>query len=410
MHRFLSSAALAAVMALGAASAVQAQMPQPLPAEALIDAADETKADWLRRHVVAEGPVAGGVSFAFPQAFYENKLILLGESHGVAAPQTLDLELLTHLNARIGLTDYLAEVDPIQAEWLNRYLISGDETYLDRVFDHWDRAGAQWGNSAFEDKMRGVRALNQTLPEARRVRVFGIDAVHDWALIAEWAGVEGLTLDTAALGAAQTAADKAKVVLTALPEAPDDQAGRRLRGLLVDQAAGVRREQAIFNSYRRAVTSRDLGDRPAYGLWGVFHVMQAGINGAKPFAMMVRESDLPAARSMASVVVLSLDSAVQIPAPTPQGLQRMRLTNFNIDGPFVMVKGAATLRAASQPQRIMVFDPSGEGSPFGAGGDFMNIRTSVGQSFVPDDQTLPTSAYAQYIGVFRDSDWAPPRS
>lgn len=100
---------------------------------------------------------------------------------------------------------------------------------------------------------------------------------------------------------------------------------------------------------------------------------------------------------------------MQLPAPTPQGVQRMRLTNMNIDGPYVMVKGAATLRAASQPGRITVFDPSGDGSPFGAGGDFMNIRTAVRQDFTPDDPTLPTSAYAQYIGVFRDSDWAPPR-
>ena len=116
----LKSLSFAAVLlATLCSSPALAQMgpPQPLPAEALVDPVDPAKAAWLRAHTVIDGPVSGGLTFALPDRFYRSKLILLGESHGVAAPQILDFELLRHLNDRIGLTDYVAEVDPVPVSY-----------------------------------------------------------------------------------------------------------------------------------------------------------------------------------------------------------------------------------------------------------------------------------------------------
>lgn len=174
------------VVSLTGHAAAQSGMPRPLPAEDLVDPADPEKARWLASHVVAGGPVSGGMKFDFPRDFYRSRLFLLGESHGYAAPQVFDLELLTHLNARIGLRHYLAEVDPVQAVYLNRYLASGDEALLARVFAYWQASGAQWANTAFQDKVRGIRSLNLRLPAARRIRIVGIDTVQDWALAAAW--------------------------------------------------------------------------------------------------------------------------------------------------------------------------------------------------------------------------------
>lgn len=402
----VAAAAFLSVAAWGASASAQMQgPPQPLPAEALVDEPDLEAAAFLRANVVASGPVTGGMSFDFPESFYDSRLILLGESHGVAAPQVLDLELLTHLNKRIGLVHYLAEVDPVQADRLNAYLDTGDDTILDRVFDYWDLTGAQWGNAAFEAKVRGVRGLNQDLPAERRVRFVGIDAIQDWALLRDWLIGRGAVLDAAEWEAAN-AREKARIALAALGEPTDPMTGR-LIDLLTRTAGGTDRETAIFESYAYAIRSGELGDRPAYGLWGVYHVMQGPVNGTQPFAARVRASNLPTAGRMTSLVVLSLDSAVQIPVPLPGGVQRMRLTDFNIDGPFVKVQGSSTLRAASDPDRIVVFNPAAEGSPLRPG-DFMRIRTSVGQDFDLDPD-LPSSAYSQYIGVFRGSDWAAPR-
>lgn len=54
-------------------------------------------------------PEAG---FAFPSEVYSSRFVMLGEVHGYATPQQIDLALLRHLNARAGVRWYLAEVDP----------------------------------------------------------------------------------------------------------------------------------------------------------------------------------------------------------------------------------------------------------------------------------------------------------
>jgi hypothetical protein len=401
-------AAAAFLSSITLAEPAQAQMtgpPQPLPAEVLADEVNPAIAAFLRANVVVRGPVAGGLAFDFPAAFYDSRLILLGESHGFAAPQVLDLELLAHLNQRIGLTDYLAEVDPVQAEMLNAYLTSGDEAILDRVFDHWDRTGAQWGNTAFEAKVRGVLALNEDLLVGRRVRFIGIDTIQDWSLLREWLVDRGTPVNAAAWDDADIRG-KAALASNALGE-PADLMGARLADLLGRVGAGATRETAIFDTYAYAIRSGEIGNRPTYGLWGLYHVMQGPINDTLPFAARVTRSDLPTATAVTSIVVLALDSAVHVPVPLPTGIQRMRLTEFNVDGPFVKVQGSDTLRAASDPNSIVVFNPGAANSPIQPG-DFTRVRTSVGQNFELDPD-LPSSAYSQYFGVFRGSDWAPPR-
>jgi len=406
------SLAFSACLALMLASPTMAQMgpPQPLPPEVLVDTPDTAAVAWLHARVVAQGPVLGGLAFTFPASFYGSRLFLVAESHGSAAPQVFDLELLTHLNARIGLTDYVAEVDPVQGELLNTYLDSGDEAALARVFAFWSASGAQWGNASFEAKVRAIRALNQTLSAERRIRFIGIDAIQDWPLLLDFVTARGGVIDAEAWTAANARA-RAALAADALTGHADDALGRRLLDLLSRTAKGSDRENAIFETYAYAVRSGELANRPAYGLWGMFHALQGPVNGVLPFAARVARSDLPSHDRITTIALLSLDSAVQIPVPLPTGLQRMRLTEFNIDGPFVKVQGSATLRAASDPNRITVFnlasrDAENANGPIRAG-DFLTLRTTLGQNFQLD-AALPTSAYAQYIGAYRGSDWAPP--
>lgn len=314
------AALLAGAVMVATGGVAHAQMPSPLPAEALVDAPDAAKVAFLKAHVVASGPVTGSLAFDFPAAFYDNRLYLLGESHGVAAPQVLDLELLTHLNRRIGLRDYVAEVDPIQGARLNQYLETGEEAVLDRVFDFWTKSGAQWGNTAFEAKVRGVRALNQALPADRRIQFIGIDAVQDWPLLAAWVAEQGGQADLAALAGATTNAARAALArgwLATVPASPlTSRLVERLKGVLEGTSEAIGREAVIFDTYAKAVTSGELGDRPAYGLRSLFHVIQGGVNTAQPFAARVAASDLPTARKIVTLAVLSLDSAVQIIAAT----------------------------------------------------------------------------------------------
>lgn len=244
-----------------------AQMPAPLPPEALREAVDPAKQAYLEAHRVADGPVTGGLAFRFPAAFYRSRLILLGESHGSAAPQVLDLELLTHLNRRIGLRDYLAEIDPVQAEHFNAFLNTGDEARLQRVFSFW-KPSAQWGNTAFLAKVKAIRELNGGLARGRRIRFHGIDAIQDWPLLLDWMEGEGARPDRTAFDAETTASGKAALALGALAYVRSSPLRERVRAGLEQTAAKVRREPTIFANYARLVRSGELGGRPASACGG----------------------------------------------------------------------------------------------------------------------------------------------
>jgi len=404
--KLLRNTMLVSLMFSFACAPAIAQGPPPhLPAEALADAPDTARAEFLKSNVVVDGPVSGGLSFRFPDAFYEGRLFLLGESHGSAAPQVLDLELLTHLNRRIGLVDYVAEVDPVQALWLNRYLASGDEDQMDRVFDLWN-GGSQWANVPFEDKLRGIRSLNRSLPDGRGITLHGIDAIQDWPLLIELLRGRGVDIDEEAMTAASSAAERARIALDALRGSGLDMPA--LSSTLQHQAEGLDREATIFRNYAELVGNGTLGDRPAYGLWGAAHVLQAPVHGKLRFAGQVAESDLPTASKVRSIVVYALDSAVQFPVPLPQGVARVKFNEGNVDGPVVKLDGSATLRAASEPGRITVFGIDPEGSPYRHGQQLVALKSSMDPGIVPSEG-VPTTGYMQYVGVYRGSDWAEPR-
>ena len=132
----------------------------------LAGAAQAQQPDSVFNHATHESlDLAGVPQFAlFDQAFYQNKLFLLGESHGVQRAQEIDFALLRHLNQRAGVRTYLAEVDCAQAFYLNEYLRTGDEPTLTRVFASWVAGQAQWANTDFQQKIRRIRQFNRRYP------------------------------------------------------------------------------------------------------------------------------------------------------------------------------------------------------------------------------------------------------
>lgn len=405
--KLLSNLLVVALLTHAPALSAIAQGPPPhLPAEVLSESVDEARVRYLAGNIVADGPVTGGLVFDFPSEFYAGKLFLLGESHGSAAPQVLDLELLTHLNLRMGLTDYVAEVDPVQAAHLNDYLDSGDEAVLDRVFDLWN-SGSQWANVAFQEKVRGIRALNQSLSDERRVRFHGLDAIQDWPLLVQTLQARGVDIDAEALQAAKGGAARARITADALQDS-GDESDAYLLAALRRQADGMDREGTIFGNYAHLVVAGPLLDRPAYGLWGLAHVLQQPVNATTYWAGRVRESGLSSASGVRSIAMYGLDSAAQFPVPLPTGVAWVRFAESNVDGPVVKLSGSANLRAASGPRRIMIFSLDGPQSPYRSGQELVALVSSMDAGLTPA-RDAPTTDFVQYVGVYRDSDWTVPR-
>ena len=369
----------------------------------------------------------------FDDAFYQNKVFLLGEVHGVQRLQDVDFALLRHLSQRAGVRRYLAEVDCGQAHYLNEYLRTGDEATLARVFAGWVRERAQWGNAEFAAKIRRIRALNQTLPAGRRIRFVGIDGVQDFALLADYCA------DLRATGRPlpPALASRLDSVQAALRTGPAQAAGLALRAqqALRQATPAARRalgsayaevdyaltnlgyartlpsrEQQLFANYQAAQPLWHLAHEKLYGLWGLGHVPQQNGLNFKTLAAYIHQSSLPEHNQLVSILstyvgcqVLMPSAALPAPWRTP-GQPFTATDKFNHDGPLVRLLGIEALNACTRPgsTTLVRLDAPGTAAH----------RLPVQLTYAPGlpasqqmrfDPAQPATAYVQYLLLVRDS-------
>jgi len=428
-------AQLAAAPAPAAASTTAAP-----PATPALTAADSVFADAPRETLdLAAGPLPFRL---FDAAFYQNQVFLLGESHGVGRLQDLDFELLRHLNQRAGVRHYLAEVDGAKAYFLNQYLRTGDEATLRRVFASWIRTQQPWGNADFEAKIRRIRALNQSLPPARRIRFVGIDGVQDFGLMADYLAAlrrAGRPLPpplTAALDSVQTqlraaperAADVALRAQKTLSQGQAETTARRALGgqgydevrLALTTIGYARtlpnRESQLFANYAAALKVWHLQNEKLYGLWGLGHVLQSpALGNYVCLAARIRQSSLPGHESLVSILTTytgcrMMTASAELPAAwrTP-GQAYTALGQFNHDGPLVRLQGMEYLKKTTASGSTTLFWLAAPG----AAARRLPVQLSYAPG-VPANQQLrpdprrPATDYAQYLLLVRDAGMTRP--
>ncbi|MBD2755242.1 CPBP family glutamic-type intramembrane protease [Spirosoma validum] len=368
----------------------------------------------------------------FDEAFYQNQLFLLGESHGVQKPQEIDFELLKHLNQKAGIRYYIAEVDATKAFYMNQYLQTGDDATLLKVFRSWIDEKAQWANKDFIRKIQKIRALNQTLPKNRQIQFVGIDRIQDKPLAAERLTqlIAGQKLaksirplaDSLAKKLTQSGPDSvaATIALTWLNDWQRNEGMYRktlgsnaeaLRDLLINVGylKTIRsRETTIFTNFKTILPS--LNNEKLYGFWGFFHVLQSPpLKSTKPFACLVKESGI----KVVSITCSYLDCYSMLPTTflppfwQDKGKTYTRLNKFNNDSELMHSEGIEAMRAATRPNSLTLFALDRAGS-FARQ---MPIRIKY-SPFMPQkiefDPQRPMTDYFQYIVLVRDSDMTEP--
>jgi len=386
-------------------------------------------------------PVPTAAPAAFPDfepGFYANQLFLLGESHGSAAPQELDFALLRHLNQKTGLRNYVAEIDPSQAFFFNRYLATGHEADLQTVFRGWDGA-EQWGNQDFYDKVRRIRQLNQTLPPAARIRFIGLDRIqhvevalqHLGAILAQeqepgpGAAGRSAVLDTLrqlSAGPVPTEAALARLAHRLLPAFRSDsaasglsaagraQVAQLLRNASYLRGPSIRRDSVMLLNLQADYVRLGLQNEKLYGLWGMYHVMQAAVSDSQPFAALVRASALPLRGRVVSLAIFTADSEVFIPAAAIPAAVRPPSPSVNVGwlnsaGPVVLVPGIRDLLAAAPagaPATVFRLD-----APQAPYRHSLRLATTqaplMGQTLAPTRTGAATTDYFQYAVLLRNS-------
>ena len=361
----------------------------------------------------------------FDRAFYRHQLFLLGEAHGVQAPQALDFELLRHLNQRAGVRYYLAEVDAAKAYFLNDYLRTGQDSTLQLVFRSWVRGNAQWGNQDFQAKIRQIRALNATLPARRQIRFLGIDEMQDGPLAG--ACLRALLPRTAPAGV-RAALDSVATLLQGPPTAQLAATARRAARTLAQpalrralgqpcadelsqvlaEAAGPNpggREAALFANFERLVQTPRLQHEKLYGMWGLYHVLQSPLrSGGAAFATRVRQSSLPQHASVVSVLCVfsgcqMLYQTAALPGPAQAAGQRYTTTTlFTPAGPLTTIGGRAEWKPRTAPHSLTLLKLAGP----------QPIAVQYAPGLPPEQQLLfdpqrPATDYVQYLVLVRGS-------
>ncbi|PKV67376.1 TraB/GumN family protein [Pontibacter ramchanderi] len=369
----------------------------------------------------------------FDEAFYDSKVIMLGEVHGFAMPQELDFELLKHLNQKKGLTHYLAEVDFSQAYLLNQYLESGDESLLDDVFQTWVNYNAQWANQEFYTKLQKIYTYNQTLPADNRIRIVGVDRIQDIAITklhlrellkantnSQLNALDSLLTDSTTTSQALQAfaSDYLAAVNTDSVYLPDSVSSDLMHVLanLAYQQENVQRDSVMFLNLANLTKANQWQDEQFYGMWGLMHTLQSEVNeGYLSFAYLLKNQESPFRNKITTIGIFASDSENMIPARAMpasfnKGQAYINSTWVNSDGPMAFVNGIKDLRALTKEHSMAIFKLTGQASPYLTSSLLATTRILMpGQAGIHPAAENPTSTELyQYAVLIRNSKAATP--
>ena len=339
------------------------------------------------------------------------QVFLLGDWHGLAINDDLDLALLRYFHETVGARVYVAEWGYAAGCLMNRYMETGDEHLLDFMMRESYRA-VSWTKEhrAFVVKLR---QWNLTLPERDRVRVVGLDIEHQTG-IAAWYLRE---LAVAAGQAPPSIRDTAAALIRLDPEKAGDSAIQKLSGGLSAGLDRNRRDYATwlgtrflefdvvatnlrkryeayadreksFDVIREAVMYDTflklqplLAGAKCYGRWGAAHVAQRHLDNRDPFAARLNRPDSPVAGKVVTIWPLHRNC---------EALTRMggayRSHAVSDDSPLM-----SPLAEAARSQ-LTLFKLTGSGSPFTQG--LYQFTTGTGGV---------TTDYAQYFVLIKDA-------
>lgn len=108
----------------------------------------------------------------------DKKIIFSGEYHSRQKDDLFRMKLIKYLKEQIGINYYLAELGYSNTYFLNKYLESGDESILIKLFSNLE--GAQVYNQDDYDFFKELYEFNNTLKEEDRIKIIGVDIEHNF--------------------------------------------------------------------------------------------------------------------------------------------------------------------------------------------------------------------------------------
>lgn len=285
----------------------------------------------------------------FDDNFYNSQVILLGEIHGYADNQKLDLDLLKFLNQKSGVKYYIAEIDSSNSHKLNLFLHGNtkDQNLLKEVVLAVKKRIPQQSSKELMEKWNAVYDYNQTLKDSLKISVIGIDTDFN------------------------------------------------------NNSRKISRDSAMIVNFKNEIKKQNIEHEKFYGLFGFYHVLQQGVKkDKKPFAEGLKNSGF----KTSSIISYPLDSEMYLPKnpqfPTPEN---EKIDWINADGPFMLVKGINDFKDFAKLNSITLFKLNAKNSPYQHSDKLISVKSRMfGESFTPQENTH-TLDYFQYVVITRNS-------
>jgi hypothetical protein len=177
---------------------------------------------------------------------------------------------------------------------------------------------------------------------------------------------------------------------------------------------GDDRYAVILDNVDAMVGDFGIGDEePLYGFWGIFHALQATVNGgARPLALRLQNSELPFARRVTSIGMVYIDSEWNLPSrilPAPARPDTryvdVPLTQAN---PYLQyLKGIGHLRHVAGDADVSLFRVAGRGSPYPSDGQLVDQNGLLMRVF-PFEVDVVDRMPTGHLILVRDSDAVSP--
>lgn len=312
-----------------------------------IGSQDQKFTDFLKRNEeqISE-KIAGKL---FDSNFFDSQVFLFGEIHGYADNQKVDQYFLEYLNKKAGVKYYVAEMDSITSNKLNRFLLGNtkDLKLLKEVVTAMKKRIPQQSSKELLEKWNSIYEYNQTLKDSLKISVLGVDT--DFG----------------------------------------------------NNPRKISRDSAMMENFTNSLRRLHLENEKFYGLFGFYHVLQHGVKeGQKTFAQRLKNSGF----KVTSLVSYTLDSEMYLPKnpqfPTPED---QKISWINADGPMMSVKGINDFKDLIKPNSINLFKLNSKDSPYKTSDKLISVKSRMfGESFTAVQGTS-TLDYFQYIVLLKNS-------
>ncbi|NQZ43577.1 MAG: hypothetical protein HRT65_04650 [Flavobacteriaceae bacterium] len=359
-------------------------------------------------------PLGSGFDYGLlHEDLQSSRVIFVGEIHGFAEPNRFDVDFFKHLHQHYGVRHYLSELDFVQATYVNRFLDSGNRSYLDQAMKHWGVVQGR-DNQSYFDKFLALQEFQSTLPVSEKFTVIGIDKIRDTLLLDRYLDEAFPMTDLNA--PLQTSDNRIgqldRLLLRDSTSSEQLTTLKHLRKNLVYLNEGRNREEILFHNFASFYDSLRLQKERVYGFLGLYHVMQYSINQTEPLAAKIRKSTMVPKRGLLSINFIMNESKMVLPSDQlPDMLQDDGpYTRFPISADNMLttyIVGVRDLKRITPPRHLSLVKLNGTDSPFAQSTRLQRIikLLPLSQDFTMTEKGRP---YVQYAIFVRHSDWAEP--